>query len=402
MWSAAPCATACWAWPCGTGITWWWARRRRTWRASASSRWARISRYSCTPKPVRNTPWPARSGKPPGATRGSQVHAAPDVSLEEDLRRRDLTINAMAETEDGEIIDPHGGRADLEARLLRHVSTAFAEDPVRILRVARFAARFPEFSVAPETLGADARSMVANGEVDALVPERVWQEMARGLMERQPSRMFLVLRECGALARLLPELDRLFGVPQNPSSHPEIDTGDPHHARHRSGRRCRAAAARSLCRAAARSGQGRHAGRKLAQSRHGHEGPGSPWSTGQPACGRPRNAPVWPQIVAALAWSGPSTLTHGRWNCGMLELLERPTPSAVRNASNVPAACAADFRGRPGHENRPSPGDRLRRPCWRPRRGCRRHRPGARGQRIFPAPSAPPAWRPWQGSAWTP
>ncbi|MBP8902905.1 MAG: multifunctional CCA addition/repair protein, partial [Thiobacillaceae bacterium] len=155
---------------------------------------------------------------------GFAVHAAPDVSLEEDLKRRDLTINAMAETEDGEIIDPHGGRADLEARLLRHVSRSFVEDPVRILRVARFAARFGEFAVAPETLVL-MRSMVDDGEVDALVPERVWQELARGLMEATPSRMFLVLRACGALARLLPELDRLFGVPQPVKHHPEVDTG---------------------------------------------------------------------------------------------------------------------------------------------------------------------------------
>jgi len=157
--------------------------------------------------------------------KGFQVYATPDVTLEEDLRRRDLTINAMAENEAGEIIDPYGGRADLAARVFRHVSTAFSEDPVRILRVARFAARFAEFSLAPETL-ALMRKMTADGEVDALVPERVWQELARGLMETRPSRMFLLLRECGALTKLLPELDALFGVPQNPKNHPEIDTGD--------------------------------------------------------------------------------------------------------------------------------------------------------------------------------
>jgi tRNA nucleotidyltransferase (CCA-adding enzyme) len=156
--------------------------------------------------------------------KGFQVYAAPDVSLEDDLRRRDLTVNAMALDAAGTLIDPHGGRADLEARVLRHVSPAFAEDPVRILRVARFAARFAEFSVAPETARLMAR-MVAEGEVDALVPERVWQELARGLMEARPSRMLEVLRACGALARLLPELDRLFGVPQPPRYHPEIDTG---------------------------------------------------------------------------------------------------------------------------------------------------------------------------------
>jgi tRNA nucleotidyltransferase (CCA-adding enzyme) len=160
--------------------------------------------------------------------RGFDVHAAPDVTLEQDLARRDLTINAMAQPEQAQgtdaIIDPWGGQADLRARLLRHVTPAFREDPVRILRVARFAARFPDFSVAPETL-ALMRAMVADGEVDALVPERVWQELARGLMETRPSRMFELLRECGALARLLPELDRLWGVPQRPEHHPEIDTG---------------------------------------------------------------------------------------------------------------------------------------------------------------------------------
>lgn len=156
--------------------------------------------------------------------KGFRVYAAPEVTLEEDLRRRDLTINAMAEDADGRVIDPYGGQADLEARVLRHVSPAFAEDPVRILRVARFAARFPEFRVADETL-ALMRQMVTAGEVDALTPERVWQELARGLMQPRPARMIETLRDCGALGRLIPELDRLFGVPQDPTSHPEIDTG---------------------------------------------------------------------------------------------------------------------------------------------------------------------------------
>lgn len=155
---------------------------------------------------------------------GFDVHASPDVTLEEDLTRRDLTINAMAEDHDGTLIDPWGGQRDLAARVLRHVSPAFAEDPVRILRLARFAARLPEFTVAPETL-ALMRGMVADGEVDHLVAERVWQELARGLMEDRPSRMFEVLRECGALARLLPEVDRLWGVPQRAEHHPEVDTG---------------------------------------------------------------------------------------------------------------------------------------------------------------------------------
>jgi tRNA nucleotidyltransferase (CCA-adding enzyme) len=155
---------------------------------------------------------------------GFAFHAAADVTLEDDLRRRDLTINAIAQDADGSLIDPHGGQLDLQARVFRHVSPAFAEDPVRILRVARFAARFGDFAVAAETLTL-MRNMVAAGEVDALVPERVWQELARGLMEAQPSRMFEVLRQCGALARLLPELDRLWGVPQRADYHPEVDCG---------------------------------------------------------------------------------------------------------------------------------------------------------------------------------
>ncbi len=156
--------------------------------------------------------------------KGFKVYASPEVTLEEDLARRDLTINAIAKDEAGTYIDPYGGRRDLAAKVLRHVSPAFVEDPVRILRVARFAARFADFTVAEET-HALMREMVDNGEVDALVPERVWQELARGLMEAKPSRMFQVLRACGALAKILPEVDRLFGVPQNAKSHPEIDTG---------------------------------------------------------------------------------------------------------------------------------------------------------------------------------
>ena len=156
--------------------------------------------------------------------KGFAFHASPDVTLEQDLARRDLTINAMAKAEDGGIVDPFNGRADLDARIFRHVSDAFAEDPVRILRLARFAARFTDFTVAPET-EALMRDMVRAGEVDALVPERVWQELSRGLMEARPSRMFEVLRGCGALARILPELDALWGVPQPEKHHPEIDTG---------------------------------------------------------------------------------------------------------------------------------------------------------------------------------
>jgi len=188
--------------------------------------------------------------------RGFVVHASPEVTLEEDLARRDLTINSIAAiamdsraigtfdsinialssqrpgdaTGDptghlmGKFVDPHGGRQDIANKVLRHVTESFREDPVRILRVARFAARFADFSVAPQTMDL-MRQMVQGGEVDHLVAERVWQELAKGLMQARPSRMFAVLRDCGALARLLPELDRLWGVPQSAEHHPEVDTG---------------------------------------------------------------------------------------------------------------------------------------------------------------------------------
>ncbi len=156
--------------------------------------------------------------------KGFVFHTAADVTLEQDLVRRDLTVNAIARAEDGTLTDPFDGQGDIARRVFRHVSDAFAEDPVRILRVARFAARYPEFTVAPET-NALMRRMVDEGEVDALVPERVWQELSRGLMEQKPSRMLQVLRDCGALARIVPELDCLWGVPQPEKWHPEVDTG---------------------------------------------------------------------------------------------------------------------------------------------------------------------------------
>lgn len=158
--------------------------------------------------------------------RGFVVDADPDVTLEQDLLRRDLTINAIAQDVDGRLVDPYGGVADLRARVLRHVSPAFAEDPVRILRVARFAARFAPlgFTLAEETL-ALMRDMVAAGEVDHLVPERVWQELRRGLAEAAPQAMLTSLRDCGALQRLLPEVDALYGVEQRAEFHPEIDAG---------------------------------------------------------------------------------------------------------------------------------------------------------------------------------
>jgi tRNA nucleotidyltransferase (CCA-adding enzyme) len=158
--------------------------------------------------------------------KGFEVHADTGVTLEQDLLRRDLTINALAKDPSGKIIDPFDGMKDLHNKVLRHVSPAFCEDPVRILRVARFAARYAhlDFHVADETMQL-MKQMVANGEVDALVPERVWQEMEKSLTERSPERFIEVLHDCGALDRILPELDRLFGVPQPEQHHPEIDTG---------------------------------------------------------------------------------------------------------------------------------------------------------------------------------
>ena len=158
--------------------------------------------------------------------KGFSVYCAPEVSIEEDLQRRDLTINAMAMHPDGRLIDPYGGKADLEQRLLRHVSPAFVEDPVRILRLARFAARYAHlgFRIAPET-SALMHTMVTSGEVDALVAERVWAELHKALLEKTPAAFFATLRECGALAKIFPEIDNLFGVPQPAQHHPEIDTG---------------------------------------------------------------------------------------------------------------------------------------------------------------------------------
>ncbi len=157
---------------------------------------------------------------------GFTFYASPEVTLEEDLTRRDLTINAMAEDDHGNVLDPYGGQKDLEARLLRHVSPAFAEDPLRVLRVARFAARYAPlgFQVADDTL-ALMRSLSESGELSALTPERSWKEISRALMEDRPDVFIEVLHSCGALHTMLPEVDALFGVPQPAAHHPEIDTG---------------------------------------------------------------------------------------------------------------------------------------------------------------------------------
>jgi tRNA nucleotidyltransferase (CCA-adding enzyme) len=156
--------------------------------------------------------------------KGFVVHASPEITLEQDLARRDLTVNAIAKNEVGEFVDPFHGIDDIKSKTIRHVSDAFVEDPVRILRIARFSARLADFNIAPETLSL-MQQMVDAGEVDALVAERVWQELAKGLMEKKPARMFEVLRSCGALKRIIPELDKLWGVPQPPQHHPEVDTG---------------------------------------------------------------------------------------------------------------------------------------------------------------------------------
>lgn len=283
--------------------------------------------------------------------KGFQVHAAPDVTLEEDLRRRDLTINALAEDSQGRITDPYGGQADLAARVLRHVSEAFVEDPVRILRVARFAARFADFHVAPETMALMAE-MVRDGEVDALVPERVWQEVSRGLMEASPSRMLEVLRACGALARVLPEVDALFGVPQDPANHPEVDTG-AHLARVLD---CSAAQGDELPVrfAALVHDLGKGATPRADWPSHpGHEERGEPLV--RALCERlrvPTDCRELGQIVAR--WHG---LAHGADRldaAGLLTLLEHT--DAFRRPTRFEQflrACGADFHGRPGWESRP-------------------------------------------------
>ncbi len=285
--------------------------------------------------------------------RGFTVYASPEVTLEDDLRRRDLTINAMAEDEQGVLIDPFGGRRDLEARVFRHVSEAFAEDPVRILRVARFAARLADFVPAPETL-ALMRRMVDDGEVDALVAERVWQELARGLMEAMPSRMFEMLRACGALVRLLPELERLFGVPQPPEHHPEIDTG--------------AHVMRAIDWAAQQGyplpvrfavlvhDLGKGATPRAQWPRHvGHEAQGAELVRG--ICDRLRVPNECRELGMAVAREHGLVHRARELRPGTLvELLERV--DAFRRPGRFEdflRACECDFHGRPGYETRPFP-----------------------------------------------
>ncbi|MEW6313097.1 MAG: multifunctional CCA addition/repair protein [Pseudomonadota bacterium] len=284
--------------------------------------------------------------------RGFEIYAAPEVTLQEDLARRDLTINAIAKDADGNIIDPFGGVADLEEGVLRHVSPAFVEDPVRVLRVARFAARFG-FRIAPETLDL-MRQMVHNGEVEALVAERVWQELARGLMEKKPSRMFYALRECAALARILPEIDALFGVPQPPEHHPEIDTGV--HVMlvvdYAAARECSLA----VRFAALTHDLGKAATPPAQWPKHpGHEASGTELL--QDLCRRIR-VPNDSRDLALLVarYHGDVHRALELDPAAIVAMLERA--DALRKPQRFEKllqACACDFHGRPGFEQRPYP-----------------------------------------------
>ena len=287
--------------------------------------------------------------------KGFTVYAAPDVPLEDDLRRRDLTINAMAEDEQGNLIDPFGGARDLRDGILRHVSPAFAEDPVRILRVARFAARYAArgFRVAPETIGL-MRDIVQAGEVDYLVPERIWAEFERALAEDRPSRFFEVLRDCGALARLFPEIELLFGVPQPERYHPEVDTGL--HSLLVLDQAARLSPDARVRFAALMHDMGKGSSPSQDWPRHlGHEERGAEQIMA--FCQRLR-APNDYRDLAVLA-----ARFHAR--CHRLDELRPGTVlqtlealDAFRRPERVEQfvlACEADFRGRPGYEERSYP-----------------------------------------------
>ena len=287
--------------------------------------------------------------------RGFTTQFSPDVTLEDDLRRRDLTINAMAETPDGQIIDPYGGQADLAARLLRHVSEAFVEDPVRVLRVARFAARFAGlgFHVSPETLEL-MRRMTAAGELSALVPERVWQETERALAEAHPQVFFETLRSCGALAVVFPEIDALFGVPQPPRWHPEIDTGVHVMLALRQAAALGASAAVRFAVLTHDLGKALTP-RECWPSHHGHEDAGV--TPLEALCDRLK-VPNGHRELALLA-ARHHTLVHRALElrpATVLMLLENC--DAVRRPgrfAELLLACEADAHGRAGRENEPYP-----------------------------------------------
>jgi tRNA nucleotidyltransferase (CCA-adding enzyme) len=298
----------------------------------------------------------ARTERKTGAGyRGFETSFSPEVTLEDDLKRRDLTINAMARSADGTLIDPHGGRADLAARKLRHVSEAFDEDPVRILRVARFLARYEPlgFSIAPETL-ARMRAMVASGEADALVPERTWQETDKALAEPAPAAWLRALRECGALARIFPELDALYGVPQPEKWHPEIDTG-----LHMELVMQAAAALTPEPRvrfAALMHDLGKGRTPRTRWPRHiGHEESGA--RLAEQVSTRLRVPAEYRELaVLAARWHGLAHRAEELRPRTVLELLE--TCDAFRRPDRfreLLLACEADFRGRGGFRDRPYP-----------------------------------------------
>jgi tRNA nucleotidyltransferase (CCA-adding enzyme) len=286
---------------------------------------------------------------------GFAVSFSPDVTLEDDLLRRDLTINAMAEAPDGTVIDPYGGQADLAARTLRHVSPAFAEDPVRILRLARFAARFERlsFTVADDTR-ALMRQMVAAGEVDALVPERVWQEFERALGEPDPQCFLTVLRDCGALHKLLPEVDRLFGVPQPAEPHPEIDTGV--HVLMVLAQAARLTDDPQVRFAALLHDLGKGTTPPDEWPRHhGHEARSVELVNG--LCARLKIPAAYRELALAVARDHGNAHRALELRAGtLLEIIERT--DALRRPQRFAQfllACEADHRGRTGFEDRPYP-----------------------------------------------
>jgi tRNA nucleotidyltransferase (CCA-adding enzyme) len=287
--------------------------------------------------------------------KGFTVYAAPDVSLEDDLRRRDLTINAIAQDDSGALVDPFNGVNDLRSGVLRHVSSAFAEDPVRVLRVARFAARFHArgFRVAPETI-ALMRQMVDAGEVDHLVPERVWAELERALREQTPSIFFTVLRACGALAKLFPEIEALFGVPQPEQYHPEIDTGI--HAMLVVDVAARLSPLPPVRFAALVHDLGKAKTPKEEwPSHHGHEEGGVPLV--RALCERLRIPNDYRDLGVAVARYHLHCHRALELRPGtVLETLEGlDTFRRPERLEHFLLACEADFRGRPGYEARPYP-----------------------------------------------